>query len=75
MMKSDLQVHGLWPIVLGVTADATAKRLLMQHLGDDVNHKEGFIDGGYALWNFLAAGYKDRMAFKQPYMVNEMETL
>ena len=74
-MESDLQGHGLWPLVEGGPTDAKAKRLMMQHLGDEIIREEGSAVGGSALWDTLAAAYKDRMAFKMPYMVDDLETL
>ena len=47
----------------------------MQYLGDDVIHEEGSAEGGYALWDTLAAVYKDRKAYKQPCMMDKMDTL
>ena len=74
-MESDLQGHGLWPLVEGGPTDAKAKRLMMQHLGDEIIREEGSAVGGSALWDTLAAAYKDRMAFKMPYMMDDLETL
>ena len=74
-MESDLQGHGLWPLVEDGPTDAKAKRLMMQHLGDNIIREEGSAVGGAALWSALTSAYKDRMAFKMPHMIDEMETL
>ena len=74
-MESDLQGYSLWPLSSGGAGDAKAKRLMMQHLSDEIIREEGSCSGGHELWNSLAAAYKDRMAFKMPDMVDELETI
>ena len=51
------------------------RKLMMQHLGGNIIREEGSAVGGAALWGTLTAAYKDRIAFKQPYIIDEMETL
>ena len=74
-MESYLHRYCLWPLCSGGTTVAKAKRLMMQHLSDDIICEEGLADGGCALWNSLAAAFKDKMAVQMPYVVDEMETL
>ena len=63
-MESDLLGHGLWLLSSECTTDAKAKQLVMQHLSDNTIREEGSADGGCALWNSLAAAFKEKMAFR-----------
>ena len=57
-MESDLSCHGLWPLCSVGLSDAKAKRLLMQHLSNDIIGKEGLADAGCALWDKLVVTFK-----------------
>ena len=74
-MMSDLQRHSLWPVHSKGTTDAKAKRPMMHHLSNENVHEEGSADGRDELWDTLPAAYKDKMSFRMPCMVDEMETL